>query len=77
VANWIVDAGVVSEVGMQLRSIFMHGEISETTGRVISKRVDEGWHLVELDLVSCTTDGVVYSKGTVLVQLPSRAGEEA
>jgi len=77
VTNWIGDAGVVIEVDTQLRSIFMHGEISETTGRVISKYVEAGRHLVELDLVSRTIDGVIYGKGTVLVQLPSRVGEDA
>jgi hypothetical protein len=55
----------------------MHGEISETTGRVTGKRVKEGRHLVELSQVSRTIDGVVYGKGTILVQLPSRDGNAA
>jgi hypothetical protein len=76
VTNWIGDAGTVVEIDTQLRSIFMHGEISETTGRVTGKRVEEGRHLVELDLVSRTIDGVTYGKGTVLAQLPSREGKD-
>jgi len=77
VTNWIGDAGMVVEIDTQLRSIFMHGEISETTGRVTGKRVKEGRHLVELSQVSRTIDGVVYGKGTILVQLPSRDGNAA
>jgi hypothetical protein len=53
----------------------MHGEISETKGRVAAKRVEEGRHLVVLDIVSRTLDGVIYGKGTVLVQLPSDDGK--
>jgi acyl dehydratase len=71
VTNWIGDAGVVVEVDTQLRSIYMHGEISATTGHVTSKRVDGGRHLVEIALASRTNGGVVYGQGTVLVQLPT------
>lgn len=77
VTNWMGDTGAVIEVDTQLRSVLLHGEISHTTGRVSGKRVERGQHLVDIELSSRTSDGVVYGQGTAVVRLPSRAGGDA
>jgi acyl dehydratase len=75
VTNWMGDDGVLEVLDTQLRAPLFHGELSRTHGRVTRKLVEEGRHLVELELWSRANDSVTYSTGTATVRLPARAGE--
>jgi len=72
VTNWIGDAGVVIELDTQLRTVLLLGEISRSAARVAGKRKEDGRHLVDLELVAHTEDGIRYGEGTAIVQLPSK-----
>lgn len=74
VTNWMSDEGFITFVDLQTRSVLLMGEISCTTGKVIDKRRDGRCHLIELEMVSQTLDGVPYMTGKVVVDLPSRDG---
>ena len=74
VTNWIGDDGVVKKLDLQNRAINYHGDMNWIKGKVARKYVENGEHLVDLDLMNECQDGRVNTKGMGIVRLLSRAG---
>lgn len=73
VTNWMGDDGFVKMIDFQIRRINIMGDMNWMKGNVKRKYVDNGEHLVDLDIRAENQDGKVIIKGTTTVQLISRA----
>ena len=72
VTDWMGDDGFLTKLDSQLRTPLFQGEMSRTHGRVTRKYVEDGEHLVDLDLWAETHGGARYSQATATVRLPAR-----
>ena len=71
--NWIGDDGFLRRLNVALRRPNIFGDVSWCRGKVLDKRVEEGVHLVDLEVLVENQLGEVTAKGTAVVELPSRA----
>ena len=71
--NWIGDDGFVRRLNVSLRRPNIFGDLSWCRGKVLDKRVEEGVHLVDLEVLVENQLNEVTAKGTAVVELPSRA----
>lgn len=72
VANWMGDDGFCTKLYLQHRAVNFFGDMNFVNGKVLKKYVENGQHLVDLDMATTTQDGIVVTKGTVTVRLVSR-----
>ena len=73
VTNWMGDDGFVKALDFQLRHINIMGDMNWLKGNVKRKYVENGEHLVDLEIWSENQDGAVITKGIATVKLVSRA----
>lgn len=73
VTNWMGDDGFVKVLDFQLRNINIMGNMNWLKGKVIRKYIENGEHLVDLEVRSETQDGAVIVRGTATVRLISRS----
>lgn len=71
--NWMGDSGDLRYLRVRLRQPNIMGNTTWSKGKVISKSVKDGEHLVECDISCQNQDGEVTADGTARAALPSRA----
>ncbi len=69
---WAGDDVDVRELGCRYRVVNQKGDVLICSGRVLDTRVEEGVHLVELELDVHNQDGESTTPAHALVALPSR-----
>jgi acyl dehydratase len=72
--DWIGDEAEIRELSMQFRAINHKHDVLTTRGVVSAKSVEDGEHLVTLDINVVNQDGAATAPGTAVVVLPSREG---
>ena len=71
--NWAGRDGWIKRVACQYRGYNFKGETLTCTGKVVNKKVEDGLHLVELEIGVTNNEGVNTAPGTATVVLPSRS----
>ncbi|MCA9830999.1 MAG: hypothetical protein KC495_11060 [Dehalococcoidia bacterium] len=72
--NWIGDEARVRELSMQFRAINHKNDVLTTVATVRQKRVEDGEHLVDLEINVRNQDGVMTAPGHATVVVPARNG---
>lgn len=72
--DWIGDEAEIRELSMQFRAINHKHDVLTTAGVVTGKSIEDGEHLVTLDINVINQDGAATAPGTAVVVLPSREG---
>jgi hypothetical protein len=67
------DDGFVKSMDSQDRRMVFFGDMTFVKGQVARKFVEDGEHLVELNVWGENQDGVVHTKSDFIVKLVSRA----
>jgi acyl dehydratase len=70
--EWIGDDGEVARVKVQMRGINFKHDVLTCSGKVTGKRVENGQHLVDLEVSITNQRGEVVTPGEATVRLPSR-----
>ena len=73
VTNWMGDDGFVKRSDFSHRALLFMGDMSTQKGKVRKKYVENGEHLVDLEIWGETQDGIRHTIGNVTVRLVSRA----
>jgi hypothetical protein len=73
--NWAGDDGFIRRLNVTVKRPNIFGDVSWCRGRVVDKRVEDGAHLVELEVRIENQLGDVTADGTSIVELPARARE--
>ena len=68
--DWVGDAGFVRMLDVKLRRPNIFGDVSWCRGKVTGKRVEDGIHLVDLDVHVENQLGETTAAGTATVELP-------
>ncbi len=71
VTNWAGDDGFMRALDVKLRRPNIFGDVSWCRGRVLAKRVEDGVHLVDLELRVENQLGEVTATGSATAELPS------
>ncbi len=71
-SNWMGDDGFVRKLSVSLRRPNIFGDVSWCRGQVVDKRVEEGAHLVDLELAVINQLDETTATGMAVVALPSR-----
>jgi len=72
-ANWMGDEGFIERLRSEMRAPELLGDVTWCKGTVAGKRVEDGRHLVELNLLCVNQDGVVHTTASADVRLPSKS----
>ena len=72
--EWVGDEAEIRELSMQFRAINHKHDVLSARGFVSAKSVEDGEHLVTLDINVINQDGAATAPGTAVVVLPSREG---
>ena len=70
--NWMSDYGFIRVLDTQYRAYSILQDVWRIVGKVASKSIDGGEHLVHLELHCETLDGLLLVPATATVRLPSR-----
>lgn len=70
--NWMGDAGFLRQLGASIRRPNIFGDVSWCKARIADKRVEDGAHVVDLELQVDNQLGETTATGTATVQLPPR-----
>ncbi|MDR0874699.1 MAG: MaoC family dehydratase N-terminal domain-containing protein [Clostridiales Family XIII bacterium] len=73
VTDWMGDAGFVKSMDSQARRMLFFGDMTFAKGTVKKKYVENGEHLVLLDVWGENQDGVVHTKADFVVKLVSKS----
>jgi acyl dehydratase len=71
--DWMGDEGWLLSQSSEIRKFNYIGDSHILTGEVVGKRVDDGRHVVDIELRGTNQRGVVTCPGKATVALPSRA----
>ncbi len=71
--NWMGDAGFLRQLSASVRRPNIFGDVSWCRARVADKRVEDGVHLVDLELQVDNQLGETTARGTAVVELPARS----
>ena len=69
--NWAGDDGFIRRLNVTVKRPNIFGDVSWCRGTVVDKRVEEGAHLVELEVRIENQLGDVTADGTSIVELPA------
>lgn len=72
ITDWMGDEGWLVRQHSEIRKFNYIGDSHVITGEVIDKRVEDGRHLVEIEMRGTNQRDVDTCMGTALVALPSR-----
>ncbi len=72
--NWMGDDGWVKRLDIQDRGVRLFGDMMYVKGKVVKKHVENGEHVVDLQLWAETQDGILITKGTATVRLVPKSG---
>ena len=70
--NWMGDDGFLRRLSVQVRRPNIFGDVSWCKARVADKRIDDGAHVVDLELTVVNQLGETTAQGSAVVELPSR-----
>ena len=73
VGNWMGDDGFMRSLKVSIRRPNIFGDVSWCKARIADKRIEDGVHLVELELSVDNQLGETTAKGSSIVELPARA----
>lgn len=73
VTNWMGDHAFLVKDHVEFRAFNYFGDVQFCTGKVTRKWIENGEHLVELEVRADNQRGKLTSPGTAVVALPSRA----
>jgi acyl dehydratase len=73
ITDWMGDDGWVKSMDSQDRRMHFFGDMTWVKGKVTRKFIENGEHLVELDVWGENQEGVVDTKSTVIIKLVSKA----
>jgi acyl dehydratase len=73
ITNWMGDDAFLKKTDVWMDGCVFHGEVLTIEGVVAGKRVEDGEHLVDLELTMTTNNGHVFQKATATVRLLSRS----
>ena len=71
--DWMGDAGTLLSMDTKVRHPNIVGDTNTIFGQVAGKRVEDGRHLVELDIRNENQAGLATALARVTVALPSRS----
>ena len=72
--DWMGDDAWLESMSSQMRKFNYLGDTHTFTGEVVGKRVEDGRHLVDIELRGTSQRGEVTCPATATIALPSRAG---
>ena len=72
--NWMGDDGFLRKLSVSLRRPNIFGDVSWCRGQIVDKRVEDGLHLIYLDLAVVNQLDEKTATGTAVAALPSRTG---
>ncbi len=75
--NWMGDHGVLRRAHCKIRRHNPEGDLLSIEGAVVSKTVEDGRHLVEIEQRAVNQDGELSVVGGGTVELPARSGQPA
>ena len=70
--NWMGDDGFLRRLSVSVRRPNIFGDVSWCKARVADKRIEEGAHLVDLELSVVNQLDETTAQGTAIVELPQR-----
>lgn len=70
--NWMGDDGQLRRLSASIRRPNVFGDISWIKARIADKRIDDGAHVVDLELQVDNQLGETTARGTAVVELPAR-----
>ena len=70
--NWMGDDGFLRRLSVQVRRPNIFGDVSWCKARVADKRIDDGAHVVDLELTVVNQLAETTAAGSAVVELPSR-----
>ena len=70
--NWMGDDGFLRKLNVSVRRPNIFGDVSWCRAKIVDKRIEEGAHLVDLEVFVENQLGEVTAKGTAVVELPAR-----
>jgi hypothetical protein len=73
VTDWMGDDGWLLSQSSEIRKFNYIGDSHLLTGEVVGKRVEDGHHVVDIEMRGTNQRGVVTCPGKATVALPSRA----
>ena len=71
--NWMGDDGFLRKLSASIRRPNIFGDVSWLKARIVDKRVEEGAHVVDLELSVVNQLDETTAKGTAVVELPARS----
>jgi acyl dehydratase len=72
ICNWMGDEGFLKRLDCQARRINILGDTNWITGKVVKKYVEDGEHLVDLELKTENQEGILLVRATATVRLMSK-----
>ena len=70
--NWCGDEGFVRQLNVSVRRPNIFGDVSWCRTKVVDKRIEDGAHLIELEVWVENQLGEATAKGSAVAGLPSR-----
>jgi hypothetical protein len=70
--HWVGEAGDITRVGCQYRALNLRHDVLTARGLITRKYVDQGDHLIDLDIWVENQQGENTCPGTATVRLPVR-----
>ncbi|MET7770913.1 MaoC family dehydratase N-terminal domain-containing protein [Nocardia sp. NPDC005366] len=70
--DWMGDDAWLVTMSSQMRKFNYEGDTHTITGEIVGKRVEDGWHLVDIELRGISQRGEVTCPATAIIALPSR-----
>ena len=77
ICNWMGDDGFLKRLDDRVPIYPIIGDVFHCKGRVTNKSVENGEHLVDLEVSCENQDGIILMPGTATVRLPSRTDKVA
>ena len=71
-SHWMGDDGFVRKLSVSLRRPNIFGDVSWCKAQIVDKRVEEGVHLVDIELAVVNQLDETTATGTAVVALPAR-----
>ncbi len=75
ITNWMGDDGFLKKFYYEIRSFNYVGDATWCYGKVVQKRVENGEHLVDLELWAKNQRGEITAPGKATVVLPAKQGQ--
>ena len=70
--HWMGDDGFLKKMYVELRRFNVVGDTTWCKGRVTGKRVEDGEHLVDLEIWGENQRQEITTRGTAVVRLPAK-----